>query len=81
MTPTQPTAPRLSTVLQPYRRWLQALFVFGVALALLWGTALWADHDQSPEMAYFNHLADSFSAGRLVVWPVKLNVGNLSRAG
>lgn len=49
----------------PAATWLYAGFVFAVALAVYWGTAVWAGHTQSPGLAYFDYLAEAFLQGRL----------------
>jgi hypothetical protein len=46
----------------------RTLIVLGVgmaALAIYWGTPLYFDHAATPDVAYFNHLADAFLQGRL----------------
>jgi hypothetical protein len=78
MTSTLTTRQPQPTHLQPYHLWLQTLFVFLAAFMLLWGTAVWAEHTTSPEMAYFNYLADSFLAGRLYI-PTPPSTHDLTR--
>lgn len=46
-------------------RILLALVVGLVAFAAYWGTALFFDHATTPDVAYFNLLADAFLHGRL----------------
>lgn len=42
-----------------------ALGIWLVAFILYWGTARVFDHATTPDVAYFNHLADAFLQGRL----------------
>lgn len=42
-----------------------ALVVGVVAWVVYWGTARYFDHATTPDVAYFNHLADAFLHGRL----------------
>lgn len=46
-------------------RILLALVVGLAAFAIYWGTPLYFNHATTPDVAYFNHLADAFLQGRL----------------
>jgi hypothetical protein len=42
-----------------------AIVVGGLAFVCYWGVARYFDHATTPDVAYFNHLADAFLQGRL----------------
>ncbi|MCB0098916.1 MAG: hypothetical protein KDE46_24450, partial [Caldilineaceae bacterium] len=44
---------------------IRPLLLFVVAWLFYWGTAVWGDNTVSPQMAYFDHLADAFRQGQL----------------
>lgn len=48
-----------------HNRILLALVVGVTAFAIYWGTPLYFNHATTPDVAYFNHLADAFLQGRL----------------
>ncbi|MEZ4662897.1 MAG: hypothetical protein R2911_35565 [Caldilineaceae bacterium] len=39
--------------------------IFALAWTIYWGTAVWGGNTTSPQMAYFDHLADAFRRGQL----------------
>lgn len=43
---------------------VRAVLLFITATLLYWGTALYFDNSATPDVAYFNHLADAFLHGR-----------------
>ncbi len=47
------------------RKIMRVLVIFVLALAVYWGTAVWFKGTDTPDTAYFNHLADAFLNGQL----------------
>jgi hypothetical protein len=47
------------------RKTMRVLVIFVLALAVYWGTAVWFGKTDTPDTAYFNHLADAFLNGKL----------------
>ncbi|CAN5511452.1 hypothetical protein BH10CHL1_BH10CHL1_42400 [soil metagenome] len=47
------------------RKTVRVLVIFVLALAVYWGTAVWFKGADTPDTAYFNHLADAFLNGQL----------------
>ncbi|MEZ4713455.1 MAG: hypothetical protein R3A44_40080 [Caldilineaceae bacterium] len=44
---------------------IRPLFIFTLAWVIYWATAIWGGNTTSPQMAYFDHLADAFRQGQL----------------